>query len=86
MEFSPDNRFLVTHQPGALKGPERFVGTVSIWDVGSGKLVNAPSKMMGMFRSWHFDKEGRFMAAWYHGNENAAQLWKLPSKKTGGQK
>lgn len=85
MEFSPDNRFLVTHQPSGLKGPERLVGTVSIWEVASGRLVSTPAKMEGMFRSWHFDKEGRFMAAWYHGMGNSAQIWKLPSRKAGVQ-
>jgi WD40 repeat protein len=75
MAFSPDKRFLITHESELLQ--RQRVAHVRIWDVPTGTAVTAAHGVQGFSMQCHFDKDSRFLAVAFTTGDYAV-IWKLP--------
>jgi WD40 repeat protein len=78
MAFSPDGRYLATHENNPARRNSLFDGAISLWEVASGRRIAGPVKAYGLLRDWHFDPGSRYVAASLSIDKWSTLVWRLP--------
>ena len=78
MAFSPNGRYLAIYENDPTQRKTMFDGTVTLYEVETGRRIAEPARVQGGLRDWHLDPQSRHLALALWPGQWTTHIWKLP--------